>query len=433
MNLGDPGIGFVPQLVDADPKDGYWVQAADIDGDGRLDLVTSGLTTGQVSWYQNPGRDNGPWRKHRVIEMDKPVALDCGDIAGDGRADIVICHDYGKCMFDCGSADGKISWLRNPGDHTGDQPWEQRQIGDLVATHRLALGRFTAAGGTELLALPVVGPAGGSQGVDQPIEVTLFHPPANVLDDRPWNRTALNTTDFRIVHGVVVDRFAGTPYPDRDSLLLACEEGIEWFGQGGDGTWQHTQLHPGSPLQNPPEGMSRRFKGSGNLAVGRLGDNQYGYIAAIEPFHGNTLAVYTRKPNGAGPGGAWQRTVLAIFGDPEKPGLAVGHHVVAADFDGDGNDEFLVALRGPAPWQGVLYYKIDVRDGVIAQCTSATVSTYSTARIAVGDFSGDGRLDFATTGYYTEGYYKAKNPRIMVFRNEFGKPLFAPQPRAVNG
>lgn len=34
-----------------------------------------------------------------------------------------------------------------------------------------------------------------------------------------------------------------------------------------------------------------------------------------------------------------------------------GHHVVTGDFDGDGYNEFLVALRGPMPWQGVFYYK----------------------------------------------------------------------------
>ncbi|MEU7525115.1 hypothetical protein AB0A74_05230 [Saccharothrix sp. NPDC042600] len=93
----------------------------------------------------------------------------------------------------------------------------------------------------------------------------------------------------------------------------------------------------------------------------------------------------TRRPTATGPGGgAWQRTVLAVFGDPDTPGHAVGRHVVTTDFGGDGNDEFLVAPRGPVPWQGVLYHK-------------------------------------------------AKDPRMMLFRNEFGKPLCPPTPRAVNG
>ena len=88
------------------------------------------------------------------------------DIAGDGRMDLVICHDYGECMFDCRPQDGKISWLRNPGkDDAGE--WEVRHVGDLVAAHRLRLGRFTGAG-PELLALPVVGPGGGVGVVSPP-------------------------------------------------------------------------------------------------------------------------------------------------------------------------------------------------------------------------------------------------------------------------
>src|SRR4051794_16954141 len=166
---------FEPVVIERDLTDGYWIQAVDIDGDGRADIVTSGLADGVVAWYRN-----GRWDKHVIGRFDKPVSLDAADIAGDARHDLVVCHDYGGCMFDCGPDDGKISWLRNPGSVNGE--WECRPIGSLVATHRLRVGAFTRPGATELLALPVVGPKGDPAAVHAPIRVTLFHPPDKVLE-----------------------------------------------------------------------------------------------------------------------------------------------------------------------------------------------------------------------------------------------------------
>ena len=70
------------------------------------------------------------------------------------------------------------------------------------------------------------------------------------------------------------------------------------------------------------------------------------------------------------------------------------------------------------PWQGVFYYKaVDVMNGLWVKTRVATVSA---ARIAVADFDGDGRLDFATTGYYTPGYFLCEDPQVAVFLNRFG-------------
>ena len=77
----------------------------------------------------------------------------------------------------------------------------------------------------------------------------------------------------------------------------------------------------------------------------------------------------------------------------------------------------MVAARGPMPWQGVFYYKaIDAQNGL---WTKTRVSSASAARIVVADFDGDGRLDFATTGYYTPGYFLCEDPQVLVFLSRF--------------
>jgi hypothetical protein len=398
---------FASTVVEDGLKDGYWLAPVDVDGDGRPDLVASGLAEGHVVWYQNP-----TWTKRRIATFDKTVSLDAGDVAGAGRADLVVCHDYGGCMFDCGPHDGRISWVRNPG-RADAEDWEVRPVGELVATHRLRLGRFTGRSPRELLALPVVGPGGGAAAVHEPIRVTLFTPPADVLAGEPWASTVVDDSHFRVIHGVALE-----PNGDgRDRTLLASEEGVSWFACGADGRWTIANLGAGELEQQPRTG----FKGSGNVAAGRVAGDRYAYIAAVEPFHGNTVVVYTPPPGASGAAGQWTRHVLDVFGDPNERGEGAAHHVVAADFDGDGDDEFLVALRGPMPWQGVFYYKaVDVEHALFVK---VRVSSASAARIAVADFDGDGRLDFATTGYYTPGYFLCDHPQVVLFTNRFGAPV----------
>jgi len=170
---------FEEVLVEDNLKDGYWIAPVDINGDGKPDLIASGLAVGEIVWYENPS-----WKKHRITTLPKPVALDSADIARDGRADLVVCHDYGTCMYDCKPEDGKVSWLRNPGRFDGAENWEVHFIGSLVASHRLRFGHFTQTRNLELMTLPVVGPHGGREALHSPIRYVVFE--ANRRAARGW-------------------------------------------------------------------------------------------------------------------------------------------------------------------------------------------------------------------------------------------------------
>ncbi len=71
----------------------YDVALADVNNDGRLDLVTSSWRLGNgVAWFENPGHFDGEWQKH-VIDHD-PVNLELvrnvivEDFDGDGDVEV---------------------------------------------------------------------------------------------------------------------------------------------------------------------------------------------------------------------------------------------------------------------------------------------------------------------------------------------------------
>ena len=284
--------------------------------------------------------------------MNRPVALDQGDIAGDGRVDLVVCHDYAKTMFEATPADGQISWLRNPGGD-GDEEWEVRSIGQLGSTHRLRLGHFADPDRLDLLALPVVGPRDRDEALHFPIQVKLYSPPATcstpAVGRRAARRLQLPGHPRRRARAATERLAAGL-----DATLLACEEGLCWFGYTEQGGWQARRWSRARSQQKPDTG----YAGSGNVAIGRIGDDPFALHR-----RGRALPRQHARPLHARGGGWPHRAHL----DPDRdrrlrraqrgrrgPGSITSS---TADFDGDGDDEFLVAMRGPEPHQGVMYYK----------------------------------------------------------------------------
>ena len=390
-------------------RDGYWLEAADVDGDGNLDLIGYGLSVGEIYWYQNP-----TWEKHLIVDKIKePVGADYGDITGNGLPDLVVCYQLygpGGTIHHADPEGGKIDWLENPGNaDTRSESWKRHYVGRATGMHRLRVGHFSRTDRIQILGFPIV----AVEDVHAILPIVLYTKPDDVT--APWDDEIISRTDFRMIHGVArkTDLIPGSSL---DSILMASDEGATWLYFDEDAaTWSWKHIGDGETSQFE----QTTFKGSGDIDGGRVGDDPLAYVATIEPFHGNTVAVYTRSTADS-KSAVWERHLLDIYGDPNENGEGPGHTVMCRDFDGDGDDEFLVGLRGPEPWQGAYYYKVvDLEKGLFVKWK---VAGESIARIVAGDFDGRGTDDFATISYSVPHYFVAPKAQITLHRNTTAQP-----------
>jgi hypothetical protein len=61
----------------------------DVDGDGRMDFITGGWWGNTLRWRQNPGKAGETWQEHVIAEVGSVETTRAWDIDGDGHLEIV--------------------------------------------------------------------------------------------------------------------------------------------------------------------------------------------------------------------------------------------------------------------------------------------------------------------------------------------------------
>src|SRR5581483_10072575 len=93
-NVGKPGDGTVwEKHLQTKLPGAFEAFAADLDGDGKLDIVASawgGTDVGRVIWLRNPGVVGKEWPLH-VLKANWPRAnqVIAADLDGDRRLDVI--------------------------------------------------------------------------------------------------------------------------------------------------------------------------------------------------------------------------------------------------------------------------------------------------------------------------------------------------------
>jgi hypothetical protein len=355
---------FQRHVIDTFPA-GYQVAVAEINGDGRPDVIALSTEVNRVDWYENPN-----WKAHAMARTARNIDLAPRDLDGDGKAEIVLASGF---YFSESTRGGQLQWLEPPADSTN--LWRVHPIAVDPVVHRLRWGDLDGDGRPELVHAPLFGPGSQDTVAPKPAHLWAFRPPRE-LRSGPWAVWKIDET-LTVLHGIHV---SDLDHDGRDEILTASFEGIHRFDCERDGQeahWVKTVIGVGAEPKSSAPGTAR---GSSEVAPGRLGGGK-DFIAAIEPWHGESVVTYTRS----GPADPWQRHVL-------DDTLKESHALVVADLDGDGRDEIVAGWRGGEG--GIALYRAEGNSG--EPWTKTRLDTgIAVEGMVAADLNSDGRLDLA--------------------------------------
>lgn len=190
---------------------GEGLKLADLDGDHDPDIAIGGL------WFEN---EAGSWREHayapQMAELDNKI--EAGDVNGDGLTDLVVTPAELK------QERGRICWYEAPHEDKRGA-WIEHIVADPVecVIHGLALADFNQDGRLDIAWAEM------HQG-DDPDEVCVLF---NGGPGRPWSRTVLSETGS---HDIVAADLDGDGDPDLFGANHAQVYPLEW--------WENLHVRP---------------------------------------------------------------------------------------------------------------------------------------------------------------------------------------------
>lgn len=346
-------LAFVPHVIEPEIPGGYQTLIADLNADGKPDVIGLSGRGETLYWYENPG-----WTRHAIVSSQhRMITVAAADLDGDSIPELALGTHFGQTET---QSEGRVYLLEHDGDPR--KPWKAREIDRLPTTHRMRFVDVDRDGVPELVDAALTGPGAKAPLFESKTPLVYYEP-------GEWKRRVISTKLLGVTHGMYEADWNGPV------ILTASMGGVVRFRLGGDGVWERRFLVAGDPRERPNDGASE-------IRLGRLGGERF--LATIEPWHGNQLVVYRHEGHDD-----WPRLVL-------DDTLEDGHAVAVADFDGDGNDEIVAGFRGEAAdlllfhFEGGEWARRVLDDGGMAA-----------AGCDIGDLDSDGDPDLVCIGSRT--------------------------------
>jgi len=141
-NTDGTGTSLAEHTIDGD-FDGAWsVYAADVDGDGDMDVLGAAAQADDITWWENPDTAPGVlWTEHTVDDdFDNARSVYAADVDGDGDMDVLGAAFYAD----------DITWWENT-DGTGTSWTEHTVDGDFSHTRSVCAADVDGDGDMDIL------------------------------------------------------------------------------------------------------------------------------------------------------------------------------------------------------------------------------------------------------------------------------------------
>jgi hypothetical protein len=356
---------FTGQEIDGNVSVGYGLAIGDMDGDGKSDILLADAK--EFVWYRNP-----TWERQVFAKLPGTrdnVCLATEDIDGDGKVEIAVGANWNPGETKDEAKSGSVHYLRRP-KAAGDL-WQPVELPHEPTVHRMRWVKF-AERGWSLVVLPLHGRENRDGAGALGVKIQAYFPGKDASVAADWKLETLSDS-LHVTHNL--DRQPAADGP----LIIGSKEGAYRWDHLGAGQKLTLKDVTDSPQPVTP------FPGIGEIRW--LGSQD---IAAIEPFHGNVLAVYTASADKLN----YTRRILDST-------LAQGHALGCGDLLGTGQPQIVAGWREPnaAKQFGVKIYWQDA-----ATWKSAWVDENHMAceDLKVADLNGDGRLDIIAAGRSTK-------------------------------
>jgi hypothetical protein len=224
---------FKEQVVDPAAGTGYALTVTDVNADGKPDLVVVTEQPDQVVWYENPS-----WKRRAIVEKQPPlpVCIQAIDVDGDGKTELILGADWPKGP----SAAGTVWLLQRPADL--EKPWTPIRLDEQATMHRIRTIDLEGSGRREAICKTLHGP-NSKPGEGAPASLFVLKRPADPFTGK-WTREPV-PHELHITHNFWPVDWDGDK---KEEILLAGLEGIVLLSRE-DGAWKTTKIGDGDPVK----------------------------------------------------------------------------------------------------------------------------------------------------------------------------------------